>query len=318
MFRLTWSSACTGGDDQVKLRMATGPFHALTVSVTPGLMSWRARWRPITQPIPSCADESPVPAELSQWVGSNCCQLRRHKRKARCFPVVVSPSGGSGQASALRRKRGRKFIPTTTKHQTAVKPLQSTQLNIFWAVISDCISLKAKLWWVQPSSGEADASVPFPGCCFFFNWPRHKLSLILMKEREVIKVQINTWKPCAAKKCSCGGGGGADKAHLYTQYWSGCVIGPWKVNRKIIRLPLLGLWYVDVYICRDGIIILYCDWWRFQWLLDSVPWVTFWNMHSKAQRFCSCGSKDSIWWSQKKNKDWEWLRLDLFRHINVY
>lgn len=79
----------------------------------------------------------------------------------------MSPSGGSGLASALRRKHGRKFIPTTTKHQTAVKLLQSTQLNIFWAVISDCISLKAKLWWLQPSSGEADASVRLPGCCFF-------------------------------------------------------------------------------------------------------------------------------------------------------
>lgn len=37
-----------------------------------------------------CVDETPVPAELSQCVWSNCCQLRRHKREARCFLWVMS------------------------------------------------------------------------------------------------------------------------------------------------------------------------------------------------------------------------------------
>lgn len=37
-----------------------------------------------------CVDLTPVPAELSQCVWSNCCQLRRHKREARCFHGIIS------------------------------------------------------------------------------------------------------------------------------------------------------------------------------------------------------------------------------------
>lgn len=66
-----------------------------------------------------CADESPVPAELSQCVVSNCCQLRRHKRKARCFPMAIvamgsggdmATSAGCSETSALKPKHGSRFI----------------------------------------------------------------------------------------------------------------------------------------------------------------------------------------------------------------
>lgn len=89
------------------------------------------------------ADESPVPAELSQCVGSNCCQLRRHKRKARCFPAAMlvaagpggcmSPSAGCNETSTLKQKKTWKQINFHGKNKHGIHgKLLCTHNNFPW------------------------------------------------------------------------------------------------------------------------------------------------------------------------------------------
>lgn len=192
MFWLTWSSACAGGEDQVKLRAGVRGWRRVPSTL------WRCRWGPDW-----CHDGPVTPGHtanpVERWRVSCSCWTEPVSRikllsaqKAQEEGQMFPRGGGRGVTCRPPVAPARQVHWSVNMAANSFPQQQNTKQpspsSIRTSVTASVSS--SQLWWVQPSAGEADASVRF-----------HKLSLILMKEGEVMKVQIDTWKPCA------GGGG---------------------------------------------------------------------------------------------------------------